>query len=543
MSTGLTLRPTVGRPTLPSARGAWLLLLLGGELLALSARFYSRGVVSAHTWWGWVLCHSAVASRLAVVVAMTTFVVGGARLRREIGAAARAPRPLPPWPFVLGHLAAFAAFVALTAFVLEGGLRDSAIPGAWVLAWGALGVVTLALWAAAAVPAGVWLPLARRVAGPFAVAAAVALAAWPASYFTQQLWELLAPPTLWVVEALLRVAFRDVVCNPAGLTVGTERFVVYIAPGCSGYEGIGLIWVFLGAYLWVRRGDLRFPRALLILPAATLAIWLANAIRIALLVAIGDCGAPAVAKGGFHSHAGWLAFNAVALGAVAVLHRLAPRTARPEAGGGSPSAPYLVPLLALMGTMTLTAAVSAGFDWLYPLRVAAVAAALWHFRRGYAGLRWRWSWTAAGIGAAAFAVWLLLEPAADAAVTAAFGAELHAVPAASAGLWLLLRVVGSVVTVPLAEELAFRGYLTRRLAAADFEGVPAGTFRWFSFLVSSALFGLLHGRWVAGTAAGALYALALYRRRELADAVTAHATTNLLIAAYVLVTGTWSLWV
>jgi membrane protease YdiL (CAAX protease family) len=56
------------------------------------------------------------------------------------------------------------------------------------------------------------------------------------------------------------------------------------------------------------------------------------------------------------------------------------------------------------------------------------------------------------------------------------------------------------------------------------------------------LFGALHARWLAGALAGMLYAVAVYRRGELADAVLAHATTNALIAAYVLATGTWSLW-
>ena len=96
--------------------------------------------------------------------------------------------------------------------------------------------------------------------------------------------------------------------------------------------------------------------------------------------------------------------------------------------------------------------------------------------------------------------------------------------------------------MPLAEELAFRGYLTRRLIAAEFRDVPPGQFGWSSLLVSSVLFGTLHGRWVAGTLAGLLYALALYRRRELSDAVLAHATTNALIAADVLLAGAWSLW-
>ena len=96
---------------------------------------------------------------------------------------------------------------------------------------------------------------------------------------------------------------------------------------------------------------------------------------------------------------------------------------------------------------------------------------------------------------------------------------------------------------PLVEELAFRGYLTRRLMATDFQMVPIGKFSWPSFLISSLLFGFLHERWMAGTLAGLLYALALYRRRELSDTVLAHAVTNGLIVAYALTSSDWSLWV
>jgi hypothetical protein len=49
----------------------------------------------------------------------------------------------------------------------------------------------------------------------------------------------------------------------------------------------------------------------------------------------------------------------------------------------------------------------------------------------------------------------------------------------------------------------------------------------------------LHGRWLAGTVAGMCYAFAMYRRGKVADAVTAHATTNGLIAADVLILKDW----
>ncbi len=115
-------------------------------------------------------------------------------------------------------------------------------------------------------------------------------------------------------------------------------------------------------------------------------------------------------------------------------------------------------------------------------------------------------------------------------------------PKLLAGLWLAARVVGSVVTVPIAEELAFRGYLTRRLIASEFTTVSRGRLSWLSFVVSSIVFVGLHGRYVAGALAGAIYALALYRKGSVSESILAHATTNALIAAYVLSTGTWSLW-
>ena len=144
------------------------------------------------------------------------------------------------------------------------------------------------------------------------------------------------------------------------------------------------------------------------------------------------------------------------------------------------------------------------------------------------------------MGIGVFAVWLVLEPLARATTTD--GGPFSQGPPGWLAVWLAVRIAGSVITVPLAEELAFRGYLTRRLQALDFEQVPAGKFTWISFVASSLLFGLLHGRWLAGTVAGMAYALAYYRRGRLADAVMAHAITNALIAAYVLATQSWSLW-
>ena len=100
-----------------------------------------------------------------------------------------------------------------------------------------------------------------------------------------------------------------------------------------------------------------------------------------------------------------------------------------------------------------------------------------------------------------------------------------------------------MVTVPIAEELAFRGFLIRRLISPDFESIAFRTFTSISLVASSLAFGLLHGRlWLAGALAGLIYAFALLRRGRMGDAVVAHATTNALLAAWVLCFNQWHLW-
>jgi CAAX prenyl protease-like protein len=172
--------------------------------------------------------------------------------------------------------------------------------------------------------------------------------------------------------------------------------------------------------------------------------------------------------------------------------------------------------------------------------MVAVSATLVWYRREYTELRPTWSWSSIAIGLAVFALWMALEPRHSRSVAGLDPG--HALAPVQAFAWLCTRVLGSVLVVPLVEEMAFRGYLFRRLIAADFQSVRAGRLTWVSLALSSAAFGALHQRWLAGTLAGAGYALAFSRRGEITDAVVAHGLTNALIAAYVLATGCWDLW-
>jgi exosortase E/protease (VPEID-CTERM system) len=327
-----------------------------------------------------------------------------------------------------------------------------------------------------------------------------------------------------------------------------------------------MISVFLIGYLWLFRRQMRFPQAILLVPIGVALIWLSNALRIVVLIAIGAAGWPEIAMGGFHSQAGWLAFNAVALGLVAVTGRMRlfsrDASLQEASAGPDPTAAHLAPFLAMVATSMVTSAISADFNWFSPLRVLAAAVALWWFRNAYrkpdamnsdarpqhegmkaaAASAWSVVWCPMALGAIGFGIWLALVPIVPSANDGPWP-KLAILPQGWAIAWMTVKTFGYVMVAPVAEELAFRDYLTRRLQAADFTKAPPGRFTWWSFVISSAAFGALHGPcWLPGTLAGMLFALALYRRGRLADAIVAHATTNALLAGYVFTTGNWSLW-
>ncbi len=526
--------------------GAALLL---GEVVLLSVRFDAGSLGTEPALWARFVGTTPVLFRIGLLAVAVLAVLGSASLWKELWRDGCPVSSRYPWRlFLCGHLAAFALFAALTGIVLEGDLaRTSSAPFAWVGAWFLSGTATVFLWALASLPFVVWRRLLRNGWPLVVLSGVIAVAGWAVGLAADELWEPLGAATLELVRILLQPIFSDrLVCDPATKTIGTEYFPVQIAPECSGYEGMGLMIVVLGAYLWFFRRRLRFPAALVLLPLGTAAVWLLNACRIAALIVMGNCkGWEDVALGGFHSQAGWLAFNAVALGLIALSGRLSWLSAaapNQEMRQDNPTVAYIGPFMAALLAMMIGRAFSSGFDWLYPVRVGAAAAVLWYCRRSYAELRGPWSWQAVAFGAGVFGIWVVLVPWLT-PVDAGWPAALNNLPLWGQIVWLAVRVVGHVVAAPLVEELAFRGYLMRRIATNPFQSVPPGEFSWLSFVVTSVLFGLLHGQaWIAGTLAGMAFALALRRRGKLVDAVVAHGTANGLLGVYVLVTGKWALW-
>jgi exosortase E/protease (VPEID-CTERM system) len=402
----------------------------------------------------------------------------------------------------------------------------------------------LALLAALA-PWHIWRRAAAAVGMRWAYAALAALLGTGAILWSQELWGPTAQLTFQLVREVLLPILPSLQANAATRVLSTPDFAVEVSSICSGLEGVGLMLAFCSAWLLYFRAEYRFPRALLIIPAGILLVFALNVVRIAALVLIGNAGYPAVAVYGFHSQAGWIGFNCVACGvAFASRHsRWLSRAAGREAGEttSNPTAAYLLPFLAVLAAGMISRAISSGFETWYALRLIAAAAALACCWRPLARLDWRFSWRGIAVGAVIFALWL----AASRLILSPQGmpAPLAAMSASARALWISSRTLSAILVVPLVEELAYRGYLLRRLAAEDFQAVPFRTIGWIPLLVTALAFGVLHGPlWLPGIAAGLAYGLVLIRTGRIGEAVVAHLTTNLLIAASVLAAGQWQLW-
>lgn len=490
-------------------------------------------------WGAWIL-------RFLVAFAALLATFGYLKAKAALLAIAGRPMDGPPsWRLLVLHFGAILTFAALSVPLFGGGSWPG-VPGDFLAGgWMLTGILAIAAAGLGFVPASRWTEIVGATGKVWIFALLAAIGVCLFGYADRTLWEPAARVTFALVGILLRPFASSVIADPRTLIIGTPAFSVQIAPECSGYEGIGLVTVFGIGWLWLFRRECRFPQALLLLPMGVVLIWLLNAVRIAVLILIGNAGAPGIAANGFHSQAGWIAFNAVALGFVFAAQRLPwLTTAGREAGQTeNPTAAYLMPFLAILAAGTISRTLSSGFEWLYPLRFLVAVSVLLFFRKKYTALDWRCGWVAGVVGVAVFAGWLALDKFTPIPPNPGIAGGFSTWPQPARIAWLAIRTLAAVVTVPIAEELAFRGFLLRRLMTVDFESAGFRKFSWSALVISSVAFGLMHGnRWFAGTLAGLLYALVLRWRGRIGDAVVAHATTNALLAVWVLNRGAWYLW-
>ena len=478
---------------------------------------------------------------VALVAAMTVFAFASEKRWKPLMRAAPPRGYLSPG-WAAAHLALVACLGWLGSQLFPA--IPSSIPFAVVVClWLICGVAAFFCALAAMGPLPLWLNRARTLGNTWLYAAAAALAAALAIPLSQEYWWSTAAATFHLVSFILAPMLPGVTADPTTRVIGTQRFAVAILDYCSGIEGMSLILVFTIAWLWYFRKEYRFPRALLVIPLSVALMFGLNAIRLAVLVLIGNAGYPEVAEFGFHSQAGWIAFNVVAVG-IAFWTRSSRWLNQSDTSLGdkqfeNPTAVFLMPLIAILAAGMLSHALSGRFEWFYPVRLLACLVTIVAYRKSLAALDWRWSWRGPLIGVGVFLVWIVavrfLMP--DAGVPE----PLAAAPQWLRWSWIVCRVAGAVLTVPLAEELAYRGFIMRRLQSREFDAVAYERVGWLALGASSVIFGVAHGAlWLPGIVAGFAYGWIVKRRGQLGEAVTAHMTTNLLVALMALGSGNWA---
>ncbi len=536
-----------------------LALLLGVELTVMSVWLFhtTQVIATKHDWAAFIL--RCIAGFAAIFIPC-----GYLKNKDSLGKISSDIEKTPiRWSLLAAHCCAMIAAVKLSSLIYSGGgLRQADLLTA---SWFVSSISAIAFAAFAFLPGSVWVQLIRRTGYLWAYASVAVVSPLAAAHLLRRLWLPTVHLTFDLTKSILGLFVPDVFANPAKMVIGTPDFSVQILSGCSGIEGIGMILAFAALWLLVFRKECRFPQALALLPLGVIVIFLFNSLRIAALVLIGDAGAPEIAKNGFHSQAGWITFSAVSVGFCYAITRVPWFTRIPPGSGEyahpaiaarhgetvegaaakNPAAAFLLPFVMILAAGMIAAAATGAdkFEWLYPLQFLAAAGTLWIFRRRYAAMNWSFDWLAPATGALVFAIWIALDRAHSASADSGLMAPLMDAPVLNRVAWLTIRVLAAVITVPLAEELAFRGFLMRRLISPDFESISLRHLSWFALLASSIIFGILHGGfWLPGIIAGILFGLVMIRRGRIGDAVVAHASANALLAAYVLIFHKWHLW-
>jgi exosortase E/protease (VPEID-CTERM system) len=447
--------------------------------------------------------------------------------------------------WVAAHLAGIVALVFLSHSLYGAGATQSEF-SALLLCWLVIGVGSIVAALLAAAQGSLWLSLARSLGNIWLYALVTALVSVSLWRCSELLWEPMADITFALVRLVLSPILPGLEADPSIRVLATNRFAVQISEICSGLEGMGLMLAFVIAWLVCFRRDYIFPQALVLVPAGVFAMFLLNAVRISILMLIGYAGFPDVASFGFHSQAGWIAFNSVACGLAVLSRQISWMSRTPQAVGESgaarnPTSTYLMPLLVLLVAGVLSHAMSGRFESFYPLRLLFGLIVLWVYRRNLWALDWSWSWRGLVTGAAVFLIWIFaahcLLPSAE------IPGELASMTPTMLWAWIATRFALSVLIVPIAEELAYRGYLMRCFRGVEFDSLPYEAAGRVGLVVSATAFGVVHGTmWLPGLVAGFSYGLVVMRCGTLGEGVVAHGTTNALIAVAVLGFHQWQLW-
>ena len=109
-------------------------------------------------------------------------------------------------------------------------------------------------------------------------------------------------------------------------------------------------------------------------------------------------------------------------------------------------------------------------------------------------------------------------------------------PAWAAWGFIAVRLASASIVVPIMEELFWRDWLWRTIAAPnDFRLAQVGEYDRAAFWLVPLAFAAVHPQWLLAVVWGLLIAWLLVKTKSLGACIVAHAVTNFLLGLYVLV--------
>ena len=355
--------------------------------------------------------------------------------------------------------------------------------------------------------------------------------------------------TFATAATILRWVDPSAWTDAAQYLIGSRDFVVEITAPCSGYEGIGLTWVCLGRGSG-SRGTIRFPRRCGCSPSPPSPSGSPTPCALRALVFIGGHVSADVAAGASHSYAGGLLFSGVILTSSAwIAHRSAAfskvpgrrRRTDPRRQSRRPLPPpadgrHLRQPVARTPVHGCRHRPLGPCRWPSPPSSSGITAtstaAPWPSRPA----RWRSAQVCSSPG----------SPSASSSSPRTSPPEAPPLTRPPGGR---PRPALDRLPRPQHDRRRPRRRRTRlpRIPRATTHGhrirhrpLPTSLLDRHRPLVG--LFAVLHVHLVAAAIAAAAYAWAARRHGRLADAVAAHAVTNVLLTAYVLAFGRWHVW-
>lgn len=110
-------------------------------------------------------------------------------------------------------------------------------------------------------------------------------------------------------------------------------------------------------------------------------------------------------------------------------------------------------------------------------------------------------------------------------------------------LFLIVRIGGASIVVPIIEEIFWRGFVLRLLIDYwEWDKIPLGMYTFRSFIICSLLSAAEHPMWEVGILCWMVYNLLFYWKKSLLFLIVTHGVTNFVLYVWVVWYGKWVFW-